>query len=82
MILNLSETMSYTLYESNSEKVELWKEVEFVKNYFELEKMRYSADRKIQHEFPIETDCKGLKIAPLLTFTFIENAFKYGLKAN
>lgn len=82
VILNLSDTMSYTLYESNSEKVELWKEVEFVKNYFELEKMRYSADRKIQHEFPIETDCKGLKIAPLLTFTFIENAFKYGLKAN
>lgn len=81
VILNLSDTMSYTLYESNSEKVELWKEVEFVKNYFELEKMRYSADKKIHCEFPTETDCKGLKIAPLLTFTFIENAFKYGLKS-
>ncbi|KIA90225.1 histidine kinase [Kaistella jeonii] len=81
VILNLSDTMSYTLYESNSEKVELWKEVEFVKNYFELEKMRYSADRKINYEFPTETDCKNLKIAPLLTFTFIENAFKYGLKS-
>ncbi|MNK19063.1 Sensor histidine kinase YpdA [compost metagenome] len=81
VILNLSDTMSYTLYESNSEKVELWKEIEFVKNYFELEKMRYSADKKIHCEFPTETDCKGLKIAPLLTFTFIENAFKYGLKS-
>lgn len=81
VILNLSDTMSYTLYESNSEKVELWKEIEFVKNYFELEKMRYSADRKIHCEFPIETDCLGLKIAPLLSFTFIENAFKYGLKS-
>lgn len=81
VILNLSDTMSYTLYESNSEKVELWKEVEFIKNYFELEKMRYSSDKKIQYEFPAEADCKGLKIAPLLTFTFIENAFKYGLKS-
>ena len=81
VILNLSDTMSYTLYESNSEKVELWKEVEFVKNYFELEKMRYSAEKKIHYEFPTEEDCKGLKIAPLLTFTFIENAFKYGLKS-
>ena len=81
VILNLSDTMSYTLYESNSEKVELWKEVEFVKNYFELEKMRYSAGKKIHCEFPTERDCKGLMIAPLLTFTFIENAFKYGLKS-
>lgn len=81
VILNLSDTMSYTLYESNSEKLELWKEIEFVKNYFELEKMRYSADRKIHYEFPTERDCMGLKIAPLLSFTFIENAFKYGLKS-
>ncbi|WP_246022230.1 sensor histidine kinase [Epilithonimonas xixisoli] len=81
VILNLSDTMSYTLYESNSEKLELWKEIAFVKNYFELEKMRYSVDKKIHCEFPAETDCKGLKIAPLLTFTFIENAFKYGLKS-
>ena len=82
VILNLSDIMSYTLYESNSEKVELWKEVEFIKNYFELEKMRYSTDKKVQRAFPTEADCKGLKIAPLLTFTFIENAFKYGLKSN
>ena len=81
VILNLSDTMSYTLYESNSEKVDLWKEIEFMKNYAELERMRYSADKKIQFEFPSEEDCKGLKVAPLLTFTFIENAFKYGLKS-
>jgi sensor histidine kinase YesM len=82
VILNLSDTMSYTLYESNTEKVELWKEVEFIKNYSELEKMRYSADKNIQFEFPSENDCRGLRIAPLLTFTFIENAFKYGLKSS
>jgi len=81
VILNLSDTMSYTLYESNTEKVSLNKELEFIKNYLELEKMRYSGDKNIQFEFPSELACSGFYIAPLLTFTFLENAFKYGLKS-
>ncbi len=81
VILNLSDTMSYTLYESNTEKVPLSKEIAFINNYVELEKMRHSRDKNIQLEFPSETACSGLYIAPLLTFTFIENAFKYGLKS-
>ncbi|PTS95163.1 histidine kinase [Pedobacter sp. HMWF019] len=81
VILNLSDTMSYTLYESNTEKVPLSKELEFIKNYVELEKMRYSGSKKIRFEFPSEQECSGFYIAPLLTFTFIENAFKYGLKS-
>lgn len=82
VILNLSEIMSYTLYESNSEKVPLQKELAFLKNYFELEKMRYPKDSNIHCEIEGEDQVHSLKIAPLLTFTFIENAFKYGLKSN
>lgn len=82
VILNLSDIMSYTLYESNTEKVALEKELDFIKNYFELEKMRYSANKNIQFHIPPREDLSGLYIAPLLTFTFIENAFKYGLKGN
>ncbi|WP_131537299.1 sensor histidine kinase [Pedobacter nototheniae] len=81
VILNLSDTMSYTLYESNTEKVLLSKEMDFIKNYVELEKMRYSGDKNIQFEFSSESEYSGFHIAPLLTFTFIENAFKYGLKS-
>lgn len=80
VILNLSDTMSYTLYESNTEKVPLYKELDFIRNYAELEKMRYSGGKNIKYEFPSEEECSGLYIAPLLTFIFIENAFKYGLK--
>ncbi|TDX87044.1 sensor histidine kinase [Epilithonimonas xixisoli] len=80
VVLNLSDIMSYTLYESNSEKVALEKELDFIKNYFELEKMRYPKDKNIQLEILGEEQTSGLYIAPLLTFTFIENAFKYGLK--
>lgn len=80
VVLNLSDIMSYTLYESNSEKVSLEKELDFIRNYFELEKMRYPRDKNIQLEILGDDQSAGLYIAPLLTFTFIENAFKYGLK--
>lgn len=79
LILNLSDIMSYTLYESNSEIVRLEKELDFIKNYIALEKMRYADETDIQ--VTIEGQTAGLFVAPLLTFTFIENAFKYGLKS-
>lgn len=80
MILNLSDTMSYTLYESNAERVPLTKEIEFIKNYVELEKMRHGEEKSISIILPNENEAKGKAIAPLLTFSLIENAFKYGLK--
>ncbi len=82
VILNLSDIMSYTLYESNAEKVALEKEIDFIKNYFELEKMRYPKDKNIQLKISGEDEISGLYIAPLMTFTFIENAFKYGLRSS
>jgi two-component system LytT family sensor kinase len=80
LILNLSDIMSYTLYESNTEIVRLEKELDFIKNYIALEKMRYPDDTNIQVSIEGEKNTPGLFIAPLLTFTFIENAFKHGLK--
>lgn len=80
LILNLSDIMSYTLYESNTEIVRLEKELDFIKNYIALEKMRYPDDANIQIVIEGERQTAGLFVAPLLTFTFIENAFKYGLK--
>lgn len=77
-IINISDLMSYTLYESNIEKVPVEKELDFIKNYFFLERMRYSSSKDISLTIePLEND--DLEIAPLLSFTFIENAFKHGL---
>lgn len=73
--------MAYTLYESNTEKVSLQKELEFISNYFALEKMRYPDDKKITLTIKEEFPGKDYQVAPLLTFVFIENAFKYGLKS-
>lgn len=82
LILSLSEIMSYTLYEGNNEVVPLRKELDFLQSYFALEKMRYPAEANIHCEICSDADIALLEIAPLLTFTFIENAFKYGLNGS
>lgn len=80
VIINISDLMAYTLYESNTEKVSLQKELDFIQNYFSLERMRYSSDKKINLNITVEDSIQNVLIAPLLCFTFIENAFKYGLQ--
>ncbi len=77
MIIRLSEIMRYMLYDCNEPKVFLEKEINFMGNYIELEKLRYGEDVKI--EFSIEGDASNQKITPLLFAPFFENAFKHGL---
>ncbi|MGB3108810.1 MULTISPECIES: sensor histidine kinase [Sphingobacterium] len=80
VVLNLSEIMGYTLYDSDAEYVSLAKELDFIENYFSLEKMRYPKSYQIELNIEGRAHAHALTIAPLLTFTLIENAFKYGLK--
>lgn len=79
VITQLSEMMRYTLYESNTERVPLKKELHYLQNYVQLEKMRYKRDACIVSEID-DSNVTNQHVAPLLTFTFVENAFKYGLK--
>jgi two-component system LytT family sensor kinase len=76
MVLKLSELMSYMLYDSQQSKIELNKELEHIRNYIELEKLRYG--EKLSVSFNIYGDIYGKKIAPLLLIPFVENAFKHG----
>jgi LytS/YehU family sensor histidine kinase len=76
IILKLSELMNYILYESRAEKVPVKKEIEFIRNYIELEKSRY--EDSIQVSFSSDdNNFENLQIAPLLFIPFIENAFKH-----
>lgn len=81
LILKLSNIMRYTLYEASVEVVSINKELDFIENYFDMEEIRYPEEYKIEKNI-INKSNPGLKIAPLLTFVFIENAFKYGLKSD
>ena len=77
MLIRLSEIMRYMLYDCNEPKVLLEKEVKFMGNYVELERLRYGEDVEI--DFKLEGEIQDQKIAPLLFIPFFENAFKHGL---
>ena len=79
VVMQLSEMMRYILYESNAEQVPLTREMEFLKNYVLLEKMRYKNNKNIVFDLD-DSNIDTQMIAPLLTFTFVENGFKYSLK--
>lgn len=75
-ILKLSDLMRYFLYETRSTRQDLQKEIRCIRNYLDLEKIRYGDFLKI--DLQIYGDPKGKKIAPMLLIPFVENAFKHG----
>ncbi|ALJ05914.1 histidine kinase [Pseudalgibacter alginicilyticus] len=79
-IHSLSKLMRYMLYETNEELVTLSKEIEFMKKYIDLMKLRVSDKTTVNYNFPSEET--GIKIVPLLFISLIENAFKHGVSAS
>ncbi|SDR96000.1 Histidine kinase [Polaribacter sp. KT25b] len=77
---SLSKLMRYMLYETNVELISLTKEIDFMKKYIDLMKLRVSDKTVINYNFPTEES--GIKIAPLLFISLIENAFKHGVSAS
>ncbi len=78
VILLLSELMRYMLYESNTNLVPLKKEIRYLENYVELQKLR--TDEKSDIRIKVKGKVEDQKIAPLLFLPFIENSFKHGIK--
>jgi len=74
-ILQLSGLLRYVLYESETEKVDLQKEINYLNDYIELERMRFAS--RMELSFNISGNIAGPKIAPILLIPFLENAFKH-----
>ena len=77
MILKLSQMMRYMLYDCNERFVPLEKEIKYLKDFIELQKLRLEENAMVN--FSIEGDPENKKIAPLLLITFIENSFKHSM---
>jgi hypothetical protein len=77
VILKLSDLMRYSIYESENEMVTLKEEVDYLKNYIELHKMRYH--KNIVVNFNCDID-ENKRVAPLLFIILLENAFKHGVE--
>ena len=76
-IIQLSKILRYVLYESNHERVPMAKETEFMDNYTQLMRMRYTDKLRFSVSFP--DDATGITVPPLLFISFVENAFKHGV---
>ena len=75
-ILLLSDLLRYQLYDCAKDKVFLKGEIEYLKNYLQLDKIRKSG---AEVDFQVQGIANGMKIAPFLFIPFVENAVKHGL---
>lgn len=80
MILKLSNLLDYLLYQVDKPFVLLSEEINHIKDYMELEKMRFNDTLDIH--FKCEDILETTKIAPMLLLPFIENSFKHGSLKN
>ena len=79
-IAQLSDLLRYAMYETNKAAVPLQGEVDFMRNYIALMKLRVGSNTVVNTEFDVSNPQQ--EIAPLLFISIIENAFKHGVSSN
>ncbi len=77
ILIELSGLMRYMLYESGIEKVSVEKEMEYLRNYINLQMLRFGDDVKVNFDF--QRSIHDHSIEPMLFIPLVENAFKHGI---
>ncbi len=76
VIIKLSNLMEYVLYDVKGSKlVPLIKEIDYIQNYIEIEKLRFD---NVEVTINLESDIEDIKVPPLIFISLVENAFKHG----
>lgn len=73
----LSQLLRFVIEENKAEKITIAKEIEFLKNYIDLQMLRFE-EGEVNVQFNWKGDNYEQKIEPGLFIPFVENAFKYG----
>jgi hypothetical protein len=76
-IVKLSALMRYVITDAQEDLVPLSKELEYISNYIELQRLRLTETTSVHYH--VTGDAEGKLISPLIFLPFIENAFKYGV---
>lgn len=75
-VVNLSGLLRYALYETNHDRVPMFQEIDYIRNYIDVFTIRMQRPDLIDLE--ITGDYSRITVAPMLFIPFIENALKYG----
>lgn len=77
-VMKLSSVMRYMFFDASADKVPLTKEIDYLKSFIELQKLRIIHPDFVSLQ--IEGNPDGHQIAPMLLISFVENAFKHSSK--
>ena len=75
-LAKFSDLLRHQLYECNDQLIPLSKELSYLTNYIELEKLRQGSRVQVETEIP-DSFTGHLAVAPFILMTFVENAFKH-----
>lgn len=76
IVLKLSDLLDYMIYKSNADFVPLTRDLEILKGYIQLERIRYN--ERLDFKLEMIGEPGRHEIAPLILLPFIENCFKHG----
>ncbi len=74
-VLQFSDIMRYQLYDCNTDKIDIEKELAYLEDYVQLQKKRRDENYEVQWGFSGQV--KGFSVSPLLLIPLVENAFKH-----
>jgi two-component system, LytTR family, sensor kinase len=75
-LAKFSELLRYQLYECNDKQISLDREITYLENFIQLEKLRQNDNIEVSLQVPVQ-QTGHLAIAPFVLMTFVENAFKH-----
>lgn len=78
-IQKLGDMMRFMLHENNQDRILLAREIEYLRNYIDLQLLRTATSPDIAVECNISDALEGTYVAPMLLIPFVENAFKHGI---
>ena len=78
-IQKLGDMMRFMLQENNRDRIPLDKEIEYLRNYIEIQRMRIDESHNIEIRVNIQEPNRAIYLAPMMLTPFVENAFKHGI---
>lgn len=77
-LIRLADLMRYMTYDTQATQVTVQQEMDYLRSYIELQKLRFSDAMHIELDIRMDTDAARLFIEPMVLIPFVENAFKHG----